>query len=255
MRLRCARPFRERRKLLQKIDVPLAESRGLGGKNFENSVDPAPPLDRQNRNRSQTEAPAYLHIDERIILNISAMPNFTSPQTLAGDTGVGAQTRTNRRSNIATARAAQHCAFLPHRERRAGSARQHSSGVRDNRQHRIQTVAAAGNQFLQGFESRILIKIAIQACRSLQRSVASTRVERFPGAKWLGITYNHSFFSIEKLPDKTGGTQAARAIWPKYDSTSRDCQGKSPRRRITALSFHVPPVYVRSPAILLHQSN
>jgi hypothetical protein len=60
-----------------------SESCGLGRKHFENSVDPTPPLNRQDRNRAQTKAVADFHIDPRIILGIRAMLNLTGAQTRA----------------------------------------------------------------------------------------------------------------------------------------------------------------------------
>src|SRR4029077_9558684 len=63
MRLRCACAFREGRKLLKKRNILLGKSSRLGGKNFENSVAPAPALNRQNGNRAQTEAAADFYVD------------------------------------------------------------------------------------------------------------------------------------------------------------------------------------------------
>src|SRR5271157_344627 len=105
MRLRCARPFRKRRQLLKNSNMLFAEGCGSGGENFENSVDPAPALNRQNGNRAQTEAAADFHIDEQIILGICAMLNFTGAQTLPRDSSVGTQPRAEGGSRVATARA------------------------------------------------------------------------------------------------------------------------------------------------------
>src|SRR6202521_6168942 len=85
MRLRCACPFGERRKLLQKSNILFAKSSRPGRKNFENSVDPTPALNRQNGNRTQPKTAADFQVDERIILSICTMLNFPGAQALPRD--------------------------------------------------------------------------------------------------------------------------------------------------------------------------
>ena len=230
MRLRCACPFRECRKLLQKSNMLFGEGCRLGGKNFENSVDPAPALNRKDGNRAQTKAAADFHIDQRIVLGICAMLNFTGAQTLPRDSSLGTQPRTESGSRVATARAAHHRTFLPHRQCGSGGARQLSGCICDGRQYRVQAVLPGSDQLLQGQQGRALVEVAGHVAGpaegSLRRRIAIKYAKYFPCAKRLGLRHNHRSLSVGKLPDKTGRTQAARAIWPKYEPTPRACQGK-----------------------------
>ena len=157
---------------------------GLGGKNFENSVDPAPALNRQNGNRAQTEAAADLHIDEWIVLGIGAMLNFTGAQTLPRDSSLRTQPRTESGSRVATARAAHHRAVLPHRQRGSRGARQLPGGVGDGLEHRVETVVSGCDQFLQGRQGRALVKVAREvagpAGGSLRQRIAIQALSIFP---------------------------------------------------------------------------
>src|SRR4029077_10265914 len=111
MRLRCACPFRECRKLLKISNTLFGKGCRLGGKNLENSVDPAPALNRQNGNRPQAKAAADFHVDERIILGICAILNFSAAQTLPRDSNLGTHPRAESGSRIAAARPADHRAI------------------------------------------------------------------------------------------------------------------------------------------------
>src|SRR3984893_14677170 len=148
MRLRCACPFCECRKLLKISNTLFLKGCRLGGKDFENSVDPAPALNRQNGNRPQTKAAADFHVDERIILGICAMLNFTCSQALPRDSSLGAQPRTESGSRVAAARAADHRAILPHRQGGSRGARQVSSGICDSCEHWVQAVIPGGDHLL-----------------------------------------------------------------------------------------------------------
>ncbi len=150
MRLRCACPFRERRKLLKKGKILFGEGCGPDGKDFKNSVDPAPALNRQDGNRAHTEAAANFHIDEPIALGIRAMLNFTGAQALPRNTRLRTQLRPESGSLVATARAAHHRALLPHRQRGSGGSRQLPGGVCDGPEYRVQAVVPGCDQLLQG---------------------------------------------------------------------------------------------------------
>ena len=149
MRLRCACPFRECRKLLKKSNILFGKSSRLGGKNFENSVDPAPALNRQNGNRAQTEAAADFYVDERIILGVCAVLNFPGAQTLPRDSSLGTQSRAESGSHVAAARATHHRAVPPHSQCGPGGARQLPGGICDGREHWVQAVVPGRDQLLK----------------------------------------------------------------------------------------------------------
>ena len=205
MRLRCACPFRECRKLLKKSNTLFGKGCRLGRKNFENSVDPAPPLNRQNGNRAQTKAPADFRVDERIILGICSMLNLPGAQALPRDSSLGIQPRTQSGSRVATACAADHGAILPHRQRGSGGARQLSGGICDGREHRVQAVVPGCDQLLQGRQSCALIQVtggvADPAGRSLLQRIAinTISIEHLPGAKRLGLRHDHGSLFISTL--------------------------------------------------------
>src|ERR1019366_9631092 len=171
--------------LLKKSKMLFGEGRRLGGKNLENSVDPAPALNRQDGNRAQTEAAAAFPIDERIILGICAMMNSTGAQTLARDSSLRTQPRTESGSRIAIARAAHHRAVLPHRQCGSGGACQLSGGICDGRQYRVPAVVPACDQLLQGRQGCAFVQVAGPAGGSLRRRIAAKSSECFPGAKRL----------------------------------------------------------------------
>jgi len=204
----CRVTFRQCRQLLKKRNMLFAEGCRAGGKNFENSVDPAPPLNRQNGNRTQTEIATDLRINQWIVLGIGAMLNLPAAQTLPADSGLRTQPRTENGSRVTSARSAHHRAVLPHRQRGSGGARQLLGGIRDGREHRVQTVVPGGNHLLQRRQRGALVQIARHAAGpaggSFRQSIAIQRAEDFPGAKRLGLRHYHSSLSIGKLPDKTG---------------------------------------------------
>jgi hypothetical protein len=70
MWLGCACPFRQRRELLQERNIVFREGKRLSRKNFKNSVDPTPSMNRQDNDRTKTKPSADLHIDYRIIFSI-----------------------------------------------------------------------------------------------------------------------------------------------------------------------------------------
>src|SRR6202795_602947 len=242
MRLRCACPFRECRKLLKKKNILFGKGSRPGGKNFENSIDPAPALNRQNGNRAQTKAAADFHIDERIILGIRAMLNFTGAQTLPRDSSLGTQPRTESGSRVAAACAADHRAILPHRQGGSGGARQLPGGICDGREHWVQAVVPGCDQLLQRRQSRALVQVprcvgryiardvsgcvAESAGRGFQKiAINAISIEHFPGAKRLGLGHNHSSLFISTL--------------------SVSCRKNPPKRkrrgRFARIRSHLPP--------------
>src|SRR3984893_14439002 len=213
MRLRCACPFCECRKLLKISNTLFLKGCRLGGKNFETSVDPAPALNRQNGNRPQAKAAADFHVDERIILGICAILNFPGAQALPRDSSLGSQARAECGSRIAAARPADHRAILPHRQCGSGGTRQLPGGICYGREHRVQAMVPGCDQLLQGRHGWAVVQIAryvsrdVAGCvaepagKGLRQKIASNTIsiEHFPGAKRLGLRHNHSSLFVSTL--------------------------------------------------------
>ena len=82
MRLRGAGPFRERREMLESSQMRFTKGGGLAGKDLENSIQPPPALNGQNRNRAETKTAADFHVNNRIMLGIAAILHLAGTKTL-----------------------------------------------------------------------------------------------------------------------------------------------------------------------------
>ena len=216
LQLRYARPFRQYGKFLQKRKMPFSEGRAPGGKNFEDSVDRATAPNRQDGNRTQTEAAADRQIDQRIVLGVSAMLDLSGAQTLARNSSLRTQMRAQNRGEVATARAAHHRPFLPHRQRGSGGPSQLPGDIRNRPKNEIQAVVSSIDQLLERPQNRPLVGILREflgrAGRFLQQRVSIGCGRYFAGAIRLGLRHSHGSLG-RQIAVKGGITPVAGVLF------------------------------------------